>query len=163
MVGQHGVQQHQSFNGRADGCRLSVPAVRLPDGLIEAAVPEMKDASPTMGIRVHVSVVVIDKSGEEVLGVLTAGDTAERAVLSDHADTAVEHHGDEKAGLPIGIAARRHRSNALIECHGSISSASRSSRPRPVRLPAVLPARWLPAVRYRVKPALTLAEAWAPR
>src|SRR5690606_38321663 len=70
---------------------------------------------------------------EEVDVHLSMADACERTVVTPHADTGVKHHGHEEAGLALREVLPGNGLDALVEGQDSISSARRTSRPRPPR------------------------------
>jgi hypothetical protein len=146
FVGEHGVQQHQSFDEASQGCGLPMSVVRLTDGFVQRLeLHVIKPSAVERARRDRRGVAGRDELRQEVVCLLTVRETSEGAVLAFEEYAREDLHVHEKPRLALGEPKAHERANprradAVAEAyrnrfHHTKSSATRGSKARPPRRP----------------------------
>ncbi len=115
---EHRVEHHQPLDGASHGERLAEAAVGLADGGVQPPVVDVIEPRLPMRGRVRGGNAPLDQAREEIAGVVAVNDPREGAVLPHHADTGVQHHGDQERGLALREALALQSRDALVGGQG---------------------------------------------
>jgi hypothetical protein len=136
---QHGIEQHQTFNGQAWRHSTAVATRDVADDVVQRLVLEVIQPCAV----VHAADIVRVSESDEpikkrVASPRTVRDATEARVLPRDAHAGVSHHEHEEARLALGEAEIDNRLDAVLVRHRHNSSANPPLRP-PLRPPPLRP------------------------